>query len=300
MSILLTGGNGFLGQSLLSYYLKNTDEEIYTIGRSDFKYQFHRKCDLLDINRVKEVLDEVKPTTIIHLASNPHVKINEENPSQIIRDNIEGTNNLLSSVKDKPRFVFASSATVYGHYDKDKPPSWITRCSPISIYASTKLACEHLIRVYEAQGRVYGTSVRIPGVVGVNATHGVLRDLIRKVESDSEFLELIGVGPGTIKPFCHVDEVAEMLYKVATDQVKCGYTCVVGPKHSISVQDISSIVMEELGIRKERKWSGSIWSGDNPEIYLSPCITSKSDSDESIRLVLKEYKELKSGRTNRA
>ncbi len=295
----MTGGNGFLGQSVLAYFLKHSKDDIYTLGRSEFDYSFHRRCDILDLKRLKEVIEEVQPSTVIHCSANPSVKLEDGYPSQIIRDNIEGTNNLLSCLKNRPRFVFTSSATIYGHYDKEKPPTWITRCSPISIYATTKLACENLIRVYEAQGKVYGTSVRIPGIVGCNATHGVLRDLIRKVESDSEFLELIGTDPGTIKPFCHVDEVAKIIYRIAIDEVKCGHTCVIGPKHSISVKDMSQIVMEKLDIKKERKWSGSIWSGDNPEIYLSPCITTFSDSDESIRLVLKEYKELKNGKINR-
>ena len=295
MRVLITG-NGFLGKSLLSYLLKNTKDDIYTISRSASDYYQHISCDLLDVAVLNKTLDVIRPEVVYHTAGIALNKPDDDNPSFILRNNIEGTNNLLNGLKDCPRFVFASSVTVYGVFCCTYPPNWMSYTRPISLYATSKLACENLVRTYESQKRIDGTSIRIPALVGLNATHGLLKDIIAKVESDSPTLDLIGNEPGSVKPFQHVDEIAKIFYNVGS--YKPGYediglTCVVGNKDSITVKTVAELVMKQLGKNKEIKWSGSLWSGDNPEIYLNPCFCPPSSSTEAILKVLKEYKDNK-------
>lgn len=289
MSVLITGGSGFLGQSLLSYLLKNTKDDIYTIGRKPFEYFQHRECDLLDTVKLKEILNQIKPNIVYHLASNPNTKQNDENPSQILRDNIEGLNNLIHYLPTNPRFVFSSSVTVYGYFNKQDPPNWKSRCSPISLYSTTKLACENIIRINSLNNKIHGISVRMPALVGEKATHGLLKDVIRKVKNGGP-IELFGKSPGSIKPFVHVDDAAEFLYKVGT--LQAGFdeydpVCIIGNQDSLSVLDVAKLVMEKYGER-EVHFTGSTWEGDNPEIYLTPCYYPKSNSKDSIKRVLRE------------
>ncbi len=290
--ILITGGNGFLGQSILSRLLKSGKDEIYTMSRSDFKYQFHRKGDLLDIKRLREILDEVRPDVVYHIAANPNTKPDDLNPSAIIRDNVEGTNNLLHCLKDRPKVVFASSVTVFGVFNKGLPCAYASSSNPISVYSTTKLACENLINTYSRQDKIDGYSIRIPALTGVKATHGLVKDLIRKVESNDKVLNLIGNDPGTIKPFCHVDEIAKIFCDVGRKFEVTDYNrmIIVGNNDSMSVKDIAEIVMTELGKKKEIVWSGQTWPGDNLEIWIHPDITPPSNSPESITKVVREYK----------
>lgn len=295
--VLISGGSGFLGRSLLEYLLKNTDHDVYTLSRSKFDYFQHRECDLLDIKRVKEVLEESKPELVFHLAGTASPKPSSEKPSELLENNILGTFNLIHCLENKPRVVFSSSSTVYGYYSKNHPPYWATLCEPISLYATGKLACENILRVYHTQEKIKATSIRIPALTGTKATHGLVQDLFRKITSDSEKLELFGVAPGAIKPFCHIDEIAEIFYQIGVESKgydEIGLTTVVSSKDSLSVLKIANTIMEELGIKKEIVWNeGAVWLGDNREIYLTPCFTCKLSSEEAIRKVCKEYIVLK-------
>lgn len=288
---LITGGNGFLGQSILQWLIRNTNDEIYTMARSDFKYENHRKGDLLDVKRVREILDEIKPDIVYHIAANPNTKPNNDNPSAIMRDNIEGTNNLLHCLQNRPKVIFASSVTVFGLFNRSYPRNYTSTTHPISTYATTKVACENLIEVYSRQERIDGYSIRIPALTGINATHGLVKDLIRKVTNDDKYLNLIGNNPGTIKPFCHVNEVAKIFCKLGAEIKVEDYNrnVIVGNQDSLSVKDIAEIVMTSLDKRKEIVWSGETWPGDNLEIWISPDIFPSSNSTESIKKTLREF-----------
>ncbi len=293
--ILVTGGNGFLGQSLLSLLLKETQHDVYTISRSEFNYFQHFRCDLLNVDDLMQVLLRVKPEIIFHLAANPNAKPDKNNPSAIIRDNIEGTNNLIvysQDICECPRFIHASSVTVYGHYNKKDPPYWMTCPEPISVYATTKLACDSLVTTYTKQGLIKGTSIRIPALTGVNATHGLVKDLIAKISSSSEKIEVYGNSPGSIKPFIDVDECAKWFYNIATDEkFDVGLKCILGTKDSLSVLEIVKIIMDELGVKKNIVWNPNLtWKGDNPEIYIQPCYQTRLNSEQSIRKTVREYK----------
>ncbi len=286
--VLVTGGSGFLGKSVLSHLLNHSEDEIYTLSRSRFDYPKHIQCNLLDYKELRGIIEDLQPQKVYHLSGNALAKPNEDNPSEILYDNIVGTNNLLDLLPRGCRVVFSSSATVYGQFSKDRPKTWDSRPHPISIYATTKLACENLIHVYNHQGRIKGTSVRIPALVGRNPTHGVLKDIIRKLESDSPTLDLIGNAPGTIKPFCHIDDVAKILFNICEDKYELGETVLIGRKDSISVLTIANIVMRYLK-KKEITWSGQTWAGDNLAIYIEPDIRPPISSEEAIEKTITEY-----------
>lgn len=287
MRVVITGGTGFLGQSLLAHYLANSKDEVYTLSRSQSDYNKHFQCDLLDYSKLKNIITQINPDVCHHLAGNPNTRPDYEKPSEIINDNIGGTNNLILSLPVGCRFFLASSVTVFGTFNKFKPADWFTHTNPISVYSTTKLACENLVYLYTKQGRINGTSIRIPALVGKNATHGVLKDIIRKVQLDSPHLNLIGKSPGSIKPFSHVDEVASIFFSLASYSDFGPHIAIVGRRDSISVLDIAKLVMRFYG-EKEIVWAENSWPGDNNEIYIQPDISTSISSHEAIVKVIKE------------
>ena len=187
----------------------------------------------------------------------------------------------------------ASTVTVYSIFDRTYPPNWMSYTRPLSIYAVSKMAGENLVRVYDNQKKIDGVCIRIPALVSNFSTHGLLRDLIRKVESDSQTLDLFGICPGSIKPFQFVDEVAKLFYDIGTYQQgyeEVGLTVLAGNTDSISVLEVAMLVMRELGRKKEIVWNEKIPIKNNNKIYLNPCYKFKSNSTEAILKVLKEYK----------
>ena len=166
---LITGVCGFVG-SHLAEYLLSKDEEVHGIKRwrSSVENIDHIKknlflydCDLLEANRLKEVILEIKPDYIYHLAAQSYVPYSFENPVRTLQVNGEGTMNLLEVVKElkategiDPIIHICSSSEVYGQVDKHELPiSEEKPFRPQSPYGASKVIEDVLGSMYH---RVYG------------------------------------------------------------------------------------------------------------------------------------------------
>jgi UDP-glucose 4-epimerase len=296
--VLVTGATGFLGKSVVSILESMDGVELYTLSRLYLPYFNHCVTDLKDEEGVNYVIQNIKPDVIIHLASNPNTKIDEKNPNGLIYDNICGTHNLLracAKLEKPPYIVFSSSVTVYGYFDEIDKTHCNQRVNPISLYAVTKVACENLLEMFTMSGDIEYISVRFPALVGVNATHGLIKDLVKKIMSDSETLDLIGAAPGSKKPYVDVDEASELLVNLALERNFCNLrgvpTIIASNEDNLTVQEIAELAMDILGKKKEIRWPEAAWMGDNPIINTSSDVVFKSNSRETITNVIKEWKE---------
>ncbi|MCF0222498.1 MAG: GDP-mannose 4,6-dehydratase [Fibrobacter sp.] len=154
MSILVTGGTGALGFHILSS-LKGTSHDLYSF--SDEQPQPWQNVegvqylngDLLNFKDVHEMLQQVCPTHIYHLASQSSVGISYKKPYETLNINLLGTQNLLEAVCQvcpKAKVMLLSSSEIYGrtdhnltylHKESDRP-------NPLTPYATSK-ACMELL-----------------------------------------------------------------------------------------------------------------------------------------------------------
>lgn len=140
--ILLTGSAGFTGRPLAER-LRSDGHDVVGLARypGEAGEVFG---DLRDADWVKQVVAEVKPTAVLHLAgisATLHADIGE-----IYSTNVVGTANLLAALAtltERPRLVIvASSALVYGAPDTAAPIDEDTPLDPRSPYAASKRATE--------------------------------------------------------------------------------------------------------------------------------------------------------------
>jgi len=184
---LITGAGGMMGshlydalrdQDVLPTFYKSTLDKRETIT------QEMEMLDVLDFERVKMVLAEVRPDVIYHLAAQSRPDVSFHDPVLTIESNVIGTTNLLQAcavLEMKPLFINASSSAVYGDIDWSTPPDENSPCHPLSPYGTSKLAQEHIVKNFNQMHDIPYVNVRIFNCTGPRKINDFVSDVCRRV-----------------------------------------------------------------------------------------------------------------------
>ncbi|MBP5987511.1 MAG: dTDP-glucose 4,6-dehydratase [Azonexus sp.] len=181
MSILVTGGAGFIGSNFVLDWLAQSDEPVINLDAltyagnlenlaaldGDSRHVFV-KGDIGDFELVSRLLAEYQPRAVVNFAAESHVDRSIHGPEDFIQTNIVGTFRLLEAVrecygrlektaKNEFRFLHVSTDEVYGSLEADASAfSETHRYEPNSPYSASKAASDHLVRAYH---HTYGLPV---------------------------------------------------------------------------------------------------------------------------------------------
>ena len=168
MKVLITGITGFAGSHLADFILAEKKAEIVGIlrwrSRTENIEHFRDRvrlveCDLRDASSVRDVLEEVRPDWIFHLAAQSFVPTSWTAPTESLVTNILGQLNIFEAVKKlkiAPRIQLACSSEEYGLVLEDELPIRETNpLRPLSPYAVSKVGQDLL-------GYQYWMSYKIP------------------------------------------------------------------------------------------------------------------------------------------
>ena len=184
---LITGAGGMMGSHLYDA-LKDQDvlPTFYnsTLDKRETITQEMEMLDVLHYERVKQVLDEVKPSVIYHLAAQSRPDVSFTDPARTVQINVVGTTNLLQACAElglKPLFINASSSAVYGDIDWSTPPDENSPCHPLSPYGTSKLAQEHIVKNFNQMHGIPYVNVRIFNCTGPRKINDFVSDVCRRV-----------------------------------------------------------------------------------------------------------------------
>ena len=181
MSVLVTGGAGFIGSNFVLDWLGQSDETIINVDKltyagnlenlaslqGDSRHVFV-KGDIGDFDLLSRLLAEHQPRAVVNFAAESHVDRSIHGPGEFISTNIVGTFQLLEAVraywgglveeaKSSFRLLHVSTDEVYGSLGKDDPAfTENNRYEPNSPYSASKAASDHLVRAYH---HTYGMPV---------------------------------------------------------------------------------------------------------------------------------------------
>lgn len=181
MTILVTGGAGFIGSNFILDWLAQSDEPVVNLDaltyagnlenlatlRGDARHIFVQG-DICDRPLVERLLAQHRPRALIHFAAESHVDRSISGPGAFIKTNIEGSYTLLEAARQHwqglPegerqafRFHHVSTDEVYGSLKPEDPAFAETHpYEPNSPYSASKAASDHLVRAWH---HTYGLPV---------------------------------------------------------------------------------------------------------------------------------------------
>ena len=178
--VLVTGGVGYVGRELVGQLIQDGGCEVHVLDnlacgehrlkQMDMsKVSLHR-IDIRDADGIKRLLTELVPDVIYHLAAVHYIPACEASPGDAISINVAGTVNLLDSLTNRARFVFASTAAVYQPSESRHTES-AENIGPIDIYGITKLHGEKFVQYFHSRGKIDGVIVRLFNVIGPGETN---------------------------------------------------------------------------------------------------------------------------------
>ena len=177
MTIIVTGGAGFIGSNFIHYLRKTHPEDrivcvdkltyagnLSTLGSvldaPGFRFV---KADVCDREVMLALFEEEKPDAVVNFAAETHVDRSIEDPEVFLRTNILGTQVLMDACRafGTARFHQVSTDEVYGDLPLDRPDLLFTEDMPIrasSPYAASKASADLLVQAYH---RTYGLPATI-------------------------------------------------------------------------------------------------------------------------------------------
>lgn len=181
MTILVTGGAGFIGGNFVLDWLAQRQEHVLNLDKltyagnlqtlsslqGDLRHVFVQG-DIGDRALVEQLLAQHQPRAVVNFAAESHVDRSIHDPSNFIQTNIVGTFNLLETVrvywsalssvqKEAFRFLQVSTDEVFGSLAKDDPAfNEVNPYAPNSPYSASKAASDHLVRAWH---HTYGLPV---------------------------------------------------------------------------------------------------------------------------------------------
>ncbi len=167
MTILITGGAGFIGANFVLDWLAQSEETVVNLDKLTYAGNMNNlitvqedprhifiRGDIADQGLMTQLLEIHQPRAVIHFAAESHVDRSIAGPREFVMTNIVGTFNLLEAcrlaklTKDF-RFIHVSTDEVYGSLDYAEP-AFTERhpYQPNSPYSASKAASDHLVRAY--------------------------------------------------------------------------------------------------------------------------------------------------------
>ena len=277
MSIIVTGGAGFIGSNfVLDWFVEGT-EPVITLDKLTYAGNPENLAslagnpnhqlvvgDIGDTKLVADLLAKHKPRAVLNFAAESHVDRSIHGPGEFIQTNIVGTFHLLEAVraywsalpeqeKQDFRFLHVSTDEVYGSLSKDDPAFRETNpYEPNSPYSASKAASDHLVRAYH---HTYGLPVLTTNCSNNYGPYHFPEKLIPLVIHNAlagKPLPIYGDGQ-QIRDWLYVKDHCSAIRRVL-DQGKLGETYNVGgwnEKANLDVVNTLCELLDELSPRAD-------------------------------------------------
>jgi UDP-glucuronate 4-epimerase len=267
--VLLTGGAGFIGSNLAEALLRSGVELAIVDNLNDFyrpdwkranleevrmagSYRFVN-IDICDPAALRHAVVEFNPEIVIHLAAYAGVRPSIAQPALYERVNVMGTVNLLELCREFkiPRFIFASSSSVYGASSRAPFREDQLELRPISPYAATKLAGEMLAFTYAYLFGITTVCLRFFTVYGPRQRPDLAIHKFTSLIEAGKPIPIYGDGT-TGRDYTYVDDIvagvmASLTYNPAPTNGAAYDIINLGNSHPVSLRELIELLERVTG-----------------------------------------------------
>ena len=269
-SVLITGGAGFIGSHLCEEFIKQ-DYKVICVDNF-FRGQKKNIKSILEldnfelyeidlntnesIKKLVEIITKFMPEYIFHYAAINGTEYFYDIPYEVVLTNSISTYNLINAMEQilkekkiyKPKIIFASSSEVYGSAEtiptSEEEITYLRTSENRDSYAAGKLISEFYIKLFAQKYKIKYFIFRIFNVYGprmINTKYGqVVPELIKKVQTSSKSLEIIGSGNET-RSFCFIDDHINLTIK-AIKFAKANQTYNIGNPNEVKIIELAELI----------------------------------------------------------
>jgi UDP-glucuronate 4-epimerase len=269
MKVLVTGAAGFIGSHLCEHLVKQGESIVGLDNFDDFydpkikrrnvagclKNKNFRlvEADIRDSETIEKILTS-DIDIIIHLAAKAGVRPSIEQPLLYADVNVNGTTCLLEAARKRqiPKFIFASSSSVYGN-NRKVPFSEIDNVDfPISPYAATKKAGELICHSFHHLYNISVTCLRFFTVYGPRQRPDLAIHKFARLIEEGKPIPIYGDGTMS-RDFTYIDDIID---GVASAMQKCGGYNIynLGESRPVTVNDLVTELEKALGKKAVKEY----------------------------------------------
>ena len=264
MTIIVTGGAGFIGSNFIHYYLgAHPEARVVCLDKLTYagnlstlapvmnnpRFRFV-KADICDREAVENLFAEEKPDAVVNFAAESHVDRSIEDPGVFLRTNVLGTGVLMDACRKfgTGRFHQVSTDEVYGDLPLDRPDLLFTETTPIhasSPYSASKASADLLALAYF---RTYGLPVTISRCSNNYGPYHFPEKLIPLMIANAlndKPLPVYGKGEN-VRDWLYVEDHCRAIDRIL-EGGRVGEVYNVGGHNEMRNIDIVKLILKELG-----------------------------------------------------
>jgi UDP-glucose 4-epimerase len=322
--ILITGGGGYIGSHVAKLFL----ERGFPVVVLDNFFRGYREplriiskignieveeADLLDADGVRDIFKRHNIGAVLHFAALCIVNESVEQSDLYMKNNVEGTRNLLDAMReaDVRHIIFSSTCAVYGEAET-LPVDESHPLHPANPYGASKLAAEELIRQMNKEYEFHSVVFRYFNVCGASSD-GLIGDskkpsqlLVQNAVRGAMGIEPFAYTCGDvdtpdrtpIRDYIDVEDLAQAHFLGYEYLMADGVSEIfnLGNGRGYSVKEIVSEVEQQFGVTIEKKSPAEKRKGEYAQIYADPTkarrilqFQPKKSLEESIESLRKWY-----------
>ena len=262
-NILVTGCAGFIGMHLCKSLLDDGFELLGIDNINDYydtilktnrvknlqnynNFSF-LKSDLTNLDNLKSIFTNFKPSKVVNLAAQAGVRYSIENPHTYIETNIGGFMNLLECCRynNVDGLVYASSSSVYGGNKNNLFSESDNVDNPISIYAASKKANELMARTYNNLYNLKSIGLRFFTVYGPWGRPDMAISIFTKKILEGAPIQIFNYGKME-RDFTYIDDIVSGIRSAIYHNYECEIYN-LGNNRCESLMEVVSLIEKKLG-----------------------------------------------------